>query len=93
MRFYSLNRTLCDVLTEMRKAVKTLNFSYILSLIEEIQVLGNRMEAALYDVKDIKRLREDIKELKDELEELQKQKKELNGKEPKVKLTDFKDDF
>ena len=41
------NRYLCDVLNEMRKCVKTLNFSYLLGLIEEAQTLGSRMEAKL----------------------------------------------
>ena len=38
------NRYLCTVLDEMRECVKTLNFSYLLGLIEEVQTLGNRME-------------------------------------------------
>ena len=64
------NRYLCDVLGEMRECVKTLNFSYLLGLIEEVQSLGSRMEAKLYDIKDFERLHEEIKVL-------QKKKKKL----------------
>ena len=66
------NRTLCDVLEEMRKSLETSNFSYLGGLIEEVQAIGNRMEAGLYDIKDRERLLKQIKKLrkqKDELEE------------------------
>ena len=65
-----INRMMCDVLEEMRECTKTLNFSYLLGLIEEAQSLGNRMEAKLYDIKDYERLHDDIKDL-------QKKKKKL----------------
>jgi hypothetical protein len=52
-----------DVLEEMRGCTKTMNFSYLLGLIEEVQTLGNRMEAKLYDIKDFERLNDDIKAL------------------------------
>ena len=55
---------MCDVLEEMRECTKTLNFSYLLGLIEEAQSLGNRMEAKLFDIKDFERLHDDIKDLK-----------------------------
>ena len=58
------NRLLCDVLQEMRECVKTLNFSYLLGLVEEAQTIGNRMESKLYDVKDLERLHEEIRDLK-----------------------------
>ena len=58
------NRYLCSVLEEMRECNKTLNFSYLLGLIEEAQTLGNRMEAKLYEIKDFERLHEDIRDLK-----------------------------
>ena len=64
------NRYLCDVLNEMRECTKTLNFSYLLGLIEEAQTLGNRMESKLYEIKDYERLHDDIKDL-------QKKKKKL----------------
>jgi cell shape-determining protein MreC len=71
------NRTLCDVLNEMRECVKTLNFSYLLGLIEEAQTLGNRMEAKLYEIKDFEHLHEEIKVLK-------KKKKKLEDKVAKL---------
>ena len=67
------NRLLCDVLQEMRECTKTLNFSYLLGLIEEAQTLGSRMEAKLFEIKDFERLHEDIAKLK-------KQKKKLEEK-------------
>ena len=64
------NRTLCDVLEEMRKSLETSNFSYLGGLIEEVQSIGNRMEASLHDSNDHKRLLKDIKRLKKKREEL-----------------------
>lgn len=49
------NRVICDVFIEMRKCVETQNYSYLPGLIEEAQVLANRMEAALHDYGDIAR--------------------------------------
>ena len=66
----STNRFLCSVLDEMRDCVKTLNFSYLLGLIEEMQSLANRMESKLYEIKDFERLHTEIKVL-------QKKKKKL----------------
>ena len=67
------NRYLCSVLDEMRECTKTLNFSYLLGLIEEAQTLGSRMETKLFEIKDFERLHEDIAKLK-------KQKKKLEDK-------------
>lgn len=85
------NRTLCSVLEEMRKCNETRNYAYLLSLIEEAQSLGNRMEASLYDKKEVtsyseKRheLRKECKELKKEVDALKKEKAELKGEEPKI---------
>jgi len=81
------NRTLCRVLDEMRKANETRNFSYLLGLIEEAQVMGDRMEAGLYDKADEETLRETIKQLearrkilRDEVNALKVEK----GEEPKT---------
>ena len=71
------NRYLCDVLNEMRKCVKTLNFSYLLGLIEEAQTLGSRMEAKLYDIKDFERLHEEIKALQKKKKKLEEKLEEL----------------
>jgi hypothetical protein len=66
------NRYLCDVLGEMRECVKTLNFSYLLGLIEEAQTFANRMESKLYEIKDFERLHEEIKDLKKKRKNLEK---------------------
>ena len=47
------NRLVCRVLDEMRDCSKTRNFSYLDGLIEEVQVLVNRMESKLMDQKDL----------------------------------------
>lgn len=78
---YYPNRTLCDVLEEMRKCNEVRNYAPLLSLIEEVQLLGNRMESGLEDLKDHRSLLEDISELKKELKALKKQKKELEDEE------------
>ena len=67
------NRYLCDVLSEMRKCVKTLNFSYLLGLIEEAQTLGSRMESKLFEIKDFDRLHEEIRDLKKKKKKLEKE--------------------
>jgi len=72
------NRTVCDVLREMRKAHETHNYAYLLGLIEEVQSMANRMEAALYDKGDIKYARKRIKELNKEIERLEEKKEELS---------------
>jgi hypothetical protein len=73
---YWLNRTLCDVLEEMRACKDTLNFSYLKGLIEEAQSMANQMEAALADKRSVKNLRRDIKELKAQKEKLDEEIKE-----------------
>ena len=69
-RSYYLNRTLCDVLDEMRKCDKVKNYSALLSLIEEAQIFGNRMESALDDSRDLEQMYEEKKRLKKELKVL-----------------------
>ncbi len=69
---YGLNRYICDVLEEMRTSTKTLNFALIPSLIEEVQMMANRMEMALHDMKDLEQLKMDIVEKKEELKKLEK---------------------
>lgn len=80
------NRTLCDILDEMRKSCETLNFSYIKGLIEEAQSAGNRMESALYDQSDLDYARREHKKLKQEMNDM-KQKIDAYrvemGKKPK----------
>ena len=75
MAFYSYpNRSICDVLSEMRKCYETHNFAPLLALIEEVQSMANRMEAALADKKDVKEWTVERDKLKDELEKLHSQK-------------------
>lgn len=67
-------RTLCDVLQEMRKAYETRNFSYLLGLIEEAQSMGSRMEGALEAQNNIQELEEIRSILKKQIKELKKEK-------------------
>ena len=79
-------RYICEVLEEMRNCYKTYNFSPILGLIEEVQTMGNRMEAALGKRRDYfrwadeeKEARNKLEELEKEIKKLQKQKEQLEG--------------
>jgi len=88
-RFYSLgypNRTLCEILDEMRACFKCYNFASMLSLIEEIQIIGNRMEAGLGDKKDMKEMSEHRSKMNSELEQLQKEIDELELKKKFLKV-------
>lgn len=79
-----LNRTLCDVLQEMRKLTETLNketveqYKLIMPhLIEQCQHFGNRMEAGLQDQKDLRYLHEQRSKLNKEVGALRKERDEL----------------
>lgn len=80
-RHYGLNRTLCDVLDEMRKCIKTQNYSYLPSLIEEAQSMGNRMESGLADISDLNVIRNRIKKSKKRLKQLEEKIKEVGGED------------
>ena len=80
------NRLVCRVLDEMRECSKTRNFSYLDGLIEEVQVLVNRMESKLMDQKDLDELNEEIREGKVELKRL-KQKIKLAEEDLEIKET------
>lgn len=67
--YYYPNRTLCDVLREMRTCYKTRNFSGLMGLIEEAQIMGNRMEASLYDKVDLDRARKELAKIKKEIKD------------------------
>ena len=67
-----VNRALCEVLSEMRTCSETKNYSYLPSLVEEVQTMANRMEASLYDKKDYTRIRDKVKEKQKELKKLEK---------------------
>jgi len=72
------NRTMCDVLEEMRKCYECRNFSPILGLIEEVQIMGSRMEAKLEDQKDLRDIRDRTKEAREELKTLKNELKLTN---------------
>ena len=81
------NRLLCDVLQELRTCNETRNYAPALGLIEEIQVLANRMEASLADKYDVKSYTERRPKLKDEITELQWEKSRL---EETIRKYEFK---
>ena len=76
-----LNRTLCDVLDEMRTCFKTYNFAPMLALIEEAQMMGNKMEAGLNDKHDVEKMENRKEELFKEIRELREKRKALSGDE------------
>lgn len=78
--YFYTNRTLCAVLEEMRSCFKTHNFSAMPGLIEEIQVLGNRMESALEDQKTVRQVKEALPKLKKEYKKLTKEIRDLEAK-------------
>ena len=70
--YYSYtNRTLCDILTDMRNCYKTYQFGIIPGLIEELQVKANRMEASLGDAQSYEEIQKKRAEAKDELRRLE----------------------
>lgn len=73
MSFYWGDRTMCDVLEEMRMASKTKNFSYIDGLIEELQSMGNRMEAGLERYGNIEKAETEVLKVRAELKQLQRE--------------------
>jgi len=66
------NRVVCSVLEEMRQCHRTRSYGALPGLIEEVQSMVNRMEAALWDQKDHERLLDDIRELKKKAKKLRK---------------------
>lgn len=76
------NRTLCDVLKEIRTCYETRSFSSLLGLVEEVQTLANRMEAALWDQGDLEYARDELSELKKEKKKLEQEIKILKNLKP-----------
>lgn len=64
------DRTLCDILENMRKCHDSRNFSYLPGLIEEAQYRAQRMESAIYVAGGFAHLEERRVKLKDEIREL-----------------------
>jgi hypothetical protein len=72
------SRYVCSVLDEMRTAVKVGRIDMLVGLIEEIQVLVNRMEAKLvdysdmgYDLRTARELKKSIKAMKETATEIE----------------------
>jgi hypothetical protein len=73
MSFYWSERTMCDVLEEMRAASKAKNYSYIDGLIEEVQSMGNRMEAGLEKYGSIAMAEKQVANTKNEIKALDRE--------------------
>ena len=68
------SRFICTVLEEMRKCNETRNYAPLLSQIEEIQILANRMESSIEEASEL-RLGEDYRKLlKEEIDILVKRR-------------------
>ena len=87
------NRFVCTVLEEERAALDRLNWftlpvvkRHLAALIEEIQTMVNRMEAALYDKNDYEHVRELCKKTEAKLEDLTEQKKKVANEKKGLKL-------
>jgi len=86
-------RTMCEVLNEMRKSFESRNFAGLLGLVEEVQTMGNRMEAAIEEKKkyqqyheeakakydEYEKFRKKVNKLKEEIKELEERRDELKG--------------
>lgn len=79
-RSFWINRTMCDVLSDMRKCHDTRNYSLMPGLIEEAQIMANRMESGLAD-------HSDLKLLNDEWHTLRGKVKKLRAKVTELKMT------
>jgi len=81
------NRIMCTILEEMRDLFKTYNFAPLMSLIEEAQVVADRMESAIDMKRTMVELHKEMHELKqarnklrEECENLIKESQELRTK-------------
>lgn len=72
------SRTICEVLNEIRALYKTCNFGAIPGLVEELQMLADRMEAKLDTQKTYFQIRDEIRKLKTKRNELQNEVNLLN---------------
>lgn len=84
LSYIGVNRYLCTVLEEMRECCKKLNFSPMGSLIEEAQILGNRMEAGLETKGDLRNIMEDLSKLKKARKKLKKEVQALIDERDKL---------
>lgn len=69
---------MCEALDEMRECIKTLNFSYMSGLIEEVQSMGNRMESGLDRYGSIEDAEALVVSLKKQIKELEAKKLKLD---------------
>jgi len=74
------HRYVCQVLDEMREAIKIYRPDLVLGLIEEAQTLVNRMEAKLgdysdlgYDLREASKLQKKLAELTDQADIIEEQ--------------------
>lgn len=88
MSDYYIHRYACEVLDEMRKFYKTRNFSGLLGLIEELQTMFNRMEAALAEQKDLAAMHEEWHDLKDKIKQAKNELKKLEEERRELELSD-----
>jgi hypothetical protein len=80
------NRYVCTVIEELKTCNRTRNYSYMLGLLEEMQSMVNRMEAALEDKADLDMYRKQAKEKKTKVTALQEEIKLLEAKRDELKL-------
>ena len=71
------NRFYCTVIDEMRACYKTRNFSIVMGLLEELQSIGNRMEAKCGDISDRNNYLDEVKKLKREIKDLKRKRDKL----------------
>jgi len=74
------NRYFCTVIDEMRACYKTRNFSIVMGLLEELQSIGNRMEAKCGDISDRNNYLDEVKKLKQEIKSLKRKRDKLKRK-------------
>jgi len=74
------NRFYCTVIDEMRACYKTRNFSIVMGLLEELQSIGNRMEAKCGDISDRNNYLDEVKKLKREIKDLKRKRDKLKRK-------------
>jgi hypothetical protein len=84
MRRFWNNRSACEVLGEMRDIIKISSCgvntkAMLLELLEELQVMFNKMEAGLSDKRDLRSINAERSIAKTKLQELQQKVKDLGG--------------
>ena len=80
------NRTYCDCLRELRDflvhtKLTESQMALAFSLLEELQTYGNRMEAAIYDYKDMMHKYKTIKKLETAIRSKKSQLRKLEAEE------------